>query len=321
MSYDLYFRRSPAAGPVSVSDFRRYFAQRPHYALQHDGDVAFYGNEQTGVYFSFERTASSDADGDEPATELPPDDRVDAGISFNLNYYRPHVFGLEAEPELRAFVDHFGLSVDDPQLSGMGRGPYSPEGFLKGWNAGNLLGYRTVFGRGLAESEAPTALPSSAIHRIWRWNFHTPALQAELGEGVFVPRIMCWQVDGRVVTFATWTDASPIALPRVDLVVMVRAGLAKRRMWGLLPGKPELVVARWEELGALIGRAERRADPHTEGYHLVRDAAVLREAEAFVRACAVDPPAAVAVPIDAVLDEDLIAAARGLPLREEPPLG
>lgn len=321
MSYDLYFRRSPSAGPVPAEDFRRYFAQRPHYTLQNDGDVAFYGNEQTGVYFSFERGAREDEGDDEELAAFPPDDQGDAGVAFNLNYYRPHVFGLEAEPEVRAFVAHFGLSVDDPQIGGMGRDAYSTEGFLNGWNAGNMLGYRSVFGQGLAGTESPTSLPSAEIQRIWRWNFHTPALQAELGEDVFVPRIMCWQVDGRVVTFATWTDAIPVALPRVDLVVMVRVGLAKRRLWGLLPGKPELLVARWDELAGLVARAERRADPHTDGYHLLRDAALLSEAEAFVRACATPAPAALAVPIDAVLDEDLIAAARATPWRPEPPLG
>ena len=30
-------------------------------------------------------------------------------VSFNLNYFRPHVFSLEAEPELAAFVESFDL--------------------------------------------------------------------------------------------------------------------------------------------------------------------------------------------------------------------
>jgi hypothetical protein len=92
------------------------------------------------VYFSFDYTDAKDVDPEE-IEEQPNDGLVPTGLSFNINYIRPHFFGLEAEPELAALIEHFSFLIDDPQRQGMGRGKYSREGFLRGWNAGNLLGY------------------------------------------------------------------------------------------------------------------------------------------------------------------------------------
>ncbi|MFM0009145.1 MULTISPECIES: hypothetical protein [Paraburkholderia] len=47
-----------------------------------------------------------------------------------MNYFRPHDFGLEAEPEVRFFINRFEPQVQDPQKDGMGNGPYSTKGLL-----------------------------------------------------------------------------------------------------------------------------------------------------------------------------------------------
>ena len=43
-------------------------------------------------------------------------------VTFCLNFYRPHIFGLEAELEVRAFVKALNLFVSDPHIGGMGEG-------------------------------------------------------------------------------------------------------------------------------------------------------------------------------------------------------
>ena len=47
----------------------------------------------------------------------------------NLNYYRPHIFGMEAEPEVSGFVATFEPIIMDPQIGGMADGEYSRDGF------------------------------------------------------------------------------------------------------------------------------------------------------------------------------------------------
>ena len=130
MSYDLFLKSNAAA--LDADGFEAYFDTRPNYTV--NNGQAFYENEDTGVYFSFDYAS------DEAET-----------VAFNLNYFRPHFFGLEAAPEVAAFISAFNLNIHDPQTDGMGDGPFSVEGFLRGWNAGNRFGYRAV----LSQDERP----------------------------------------------------------------------------------------------------------------------------------------------------------------------
>ncbi|MDD5260259.1 MAG: hypothetical protein PHD76_00260 [Methylacidiphilales bacterium] len=128
MSYDLYFT-SPK---ISREEFTSYFRSRSSYEVS--DQQALYQNQDTGVYFSFDYTES------EPVDE----GAIKSSAAFNLNFYRPHFFALEAVDEVTAFVEHFKFLIHDPQNDGMENGPYSPEVFLKGWNHGNEFGYAAV---------------------------------------------------------------------------------------------------------------------------------------------------------------------------------
>src|SRR5437870_7865493 len=103
MSYDLFFRGRVLGATLTRNNFAGYFTERRHYELK--DSQAWYSNEDTGVYFAFdynEPHPNDDAD-DETDTSLLP-------VSLNLNYYRPHPFGLEAAPEVSSFVTHFDLT-------------------------------------------------------------------------------------------------------------------------------------------------------------------------------------------------------------------
>lgn len=237
MSYDLFM--TPRAGAVDRGQFLKYFEGRPHYKT--DGDRAWYQNEDTGTYFGFEYadSATSDPPGDEGASHHP--------LSFNINFFRPSYFAKEAEPEVTAFVRHFDLVVEDPQVDGMGNGPYDPAKFLTGWATGNEFGYRAI-----QQQDPPPkifTLPGAEIDRIWRWNHGRDRRQAAIGESRFVPRIMCLDVDGAARSAVVWPDAIPSLLPQVDYLLIGRDQLAPRR---LLLKKRDAVLVSWAAADALI---------------------------------------------------------------------
>ncbi|MEZ6189641.1 MAG: hypothetical protein R3F62_32145, partial [Planctomycetota bacterium] len=210
MSYDLWFR-APGS-PPTLDELVAYFSAQPHVEVREN--QAFYRHPDTGVYGSFDL-----------------DDRGDDRVcAFNLNYFRPHVFGLELEPLLTAFVGHFALGVEDPQGDGMGSGPYSPEGFLRGWNAGNAFAHEAILAH-----QAPDALfsqPRARLEAVWNWNLRREQLQASfevLLEPGFVPTLMYLvlpECPDRVTVCAVWGDAMPLALPDVaDQVILLGEGI------------------------------------------------------------------------------------------------
>jgi len=235
MSYDLYFKSRDANLSPRAEDFVAFFQTRPNYELSKQ--QAIYQNETTGVYFIFD---IGDI-GNEEQPDLVP-------ASFNLNYFRPHVFGLEAEPEVKAFVERFDLFVSDPQTSGLGDGEYSSEGFLRGWNAGNELGYRAILN---PKEKPPLTLPTAQIEACWRWNKTRDSLQEVLGDDVFVPRFMYLNRNGKIATTVVWPDGIPIAMPEADAVLIQRKTILPKRFFR---ASEDRVLADWSEIGSLVGQ-------------------------------------------------------------------
>jgi len=272
MSYDLSFLASSAAAAPGRDALGEYFRARPNYT-QNDGQF-WYANEDTGVYFSFEWSDGRDElppDSDDPPEAVgPADDFADAGLAFNLNYVRPHIFGLEAETEVSSLVRRFGLLVDDPQMNGMGRGAYSPEGFLSGWNDGNRFAYSALAAQGAMGADVPgSSLPAARLEHAWRWNLNRGRLQEELNAmDVFVPKIMTLLHEGEVKTFVVWGDAMPAALPDTDLIVMAREDMAPRRFFRR---KPDVTIATQAELEPIRKRGRRVGG---DGGYLLFDYAV-----------------------------------------------
>lgn len=253
MSYDLYIYPH---GPFAEADFARHFSGRPNYQMGDGSSDAWYRNDETGTYFSFSfsppATEAEIAEQlrDEPDLANDADWRARkacASVAFNMNYIRPHVFAVEAEPEVAAFLEAFDSAIEDYQSDGMANGPYSREGFLRGWNVGNSFGYRVI----LAHADNPVtleALPevaaaqnllvadSERIADVWSWNFARKGIQDALeaaGHDVFVPKIM-WgreKAGGSPIAFVVWSAGVPTVFPGAATHVLV--GL-ERRPKGLL---------------------------------------------------------------------------------------
>lgn len=210
MSYDLFFAADQAV--PSLDALRSHFEQRAHWTLTET--QALYENPTSGVHFSVEFR--------EPAPGEVP-------MAFNVNYARPEIFAREADEELSALVQRFALTVDDPQRDGMGVGPYSSEGFLRGWNAGNRFAARVHLER--AEPHSTPSAPEATNTGVWRWNRMRESYLDLLGSlemlPCFVPTIMLMARKASphdVFTAAVWTEAMAVALPEVDFILSLRTG-------------------------------------------------------------------------------------------------
>jgi hypothetical protein len=219
MSYDLLFNLN-SGKTIDQKKFAAYFKSRPRYQVSKD--QAVYQNEDTGIYFVF----------DAPA---------DGIIAFNLNFFRPHTFGLEAALELEAFNAAYGLSVEDPQ-GHMTDGRFSRDAFLKGWNEGNQFGYQAML---KDMQDQIHTWPSRLIRVVWQWNYHRTEQQELVGEDLFVPTLFALEDGGEARCVVIWPPQCPILLPEVHgvLVPLAQRGSQSRKL-ALVPFNQILPVLR-----------------------------------------------------------------------------
>jgi len=229
MSYDLFFK--PNSANLTEDQLTQYFADRQNYDVS-DGQ-AFYENDDTGVYFSFDFDLKDWAEDEYP-------------IAFELNYFRPHFFGLEAAPEVAAFVNAFNLLIDDPQTDGMGRGPFSTEGFLRSWNAGNRFGYGILSHN---KSLNPQVYPTADLDHIWHWNLNRAARQKEVGSSLFVPKFVFVKGSEQAYATVVWPDACPICMPKADIVLIVRDELSSAPNSN---GSDEVIITEWADIERIV---------------------------------------------------------------------
>jgi hypothetical protein len=312
VSYDLYFHCRESQG-ISQDAFKAYFGSRVNYG--YDGDPGWYANEDTGVYFGFRFADGRNGDEDGGGQRA-------AAATFNINYIRPHIFGLEAEPELAAFVRLFDLTVEDTQLNGMGEGEYSREGFLAGWNAGNDIGYRAMADRAGA-SFADHVLPTERIEACWRWNIARRDLQRRLGDEMFVPVIMFVAINGRALSACVWPDGIPTALPRVDLLIIDRDELAPRRFFSR---RKDRALVEYAAAEPVLANFPMFDDPIS--YRQLRYPVQRQEVVDFVKGLHPTPQRLNGIGVDKILNAELVEAALAAPnnaiersLEKSPPSG
>ncbi|MGH6860806.1 MAG: hypothetical protein ACRECY_11145, partial [Phyllobacterium sp.] len=233
MSYDLFLNFDP---PVKLVDFRNFFLARQNYNLS-ESEI-HYQNEKTGVYFIIHM---------ERRKHFLSGGRV-SQAHFVINYFRPSFFGVEAEGEITALANAFCNHIDDPQLNGMGKGPYTPEGFLGGWNAGNAFTIGAILSK--QEDLQPPCLPSAQLHESWDWNRTQPSRQARAGDNQFVPRILYITIGGRAHTAIAWSEGMPAILPKVDFVLVGRQAAEANGNSSYAFGR-----ATWQEVTDLLTEA------------------------------------------------------------------
>ncbi len=211
MSYDLELKPKVFDAPA----IRCWFAERRHYAVS--ATQAAYSSPDTGVYFAFELF--------EGGSEVPEEREGPAEpfVRFSINFFRPHVFALEAEPEVAAFMTVFDCVLCDPQTKGMDGPAYSRERFITEWMHGNLFAYQVM--KEQTGGDALVADPAE-IEAVWRWNYSRSQLQLEAGDHLFVPKVV-WLTTGSDTTpmrAVTWTFGVATMIPEnlITHIVLVR---------------------------------------------------------------------------------------------------
>lgn len=297
MSHDLYLTR-PA---ITLEQFEDYFSDRPNYDVS--DAQAVYQNENTGVYFVVEHNDPSQrsAGGEDAGDLQPEEDLFDYTATVSLNYYRPHVFGLEAVEEVAAFVEHFGFSVLDEQSEGMGDGPFSREGYLRSWNFGNEFGYSSIL-RGEDRPDKVWSMPASRLEAVWRWNLGKDELQASLREDIFVPRVFTAVVADGPATVVVWPDAIPELMPEVDYLMVLRDELAPK---GLLGGrKKDQILVPFDRLRPLL--EPYRTDGFSLPVYRLPAPQVPDGVRAAVRALKATGIESEGLPMDQILTEEIV---------------
>lgn len=283
MSYDLYLR---ADGDDAICEkVLNYLKGEPGYKIQ--GNQAWFANDDTGVYFSFIIGHQSDEAED------------DYDVAFNINYFRPRYFAIEAEPHVKNLVERFGLTVFDPQVSGMGEGSYSTELFFRGWNAGNEFGVSAILSQRGPEEPVYT-LPSAKLTEAWRWNLSRSARQQEVGNRKFVPLVMFFDIEGRATTVAIWPDAAPIWSHEVDYFLIIRDQLARKPLFG--PKKKDHVLAPWRDVVPVLSACGAQIDGGIDLNYVNPPPEVIN----FIRRLPATDTKLTRIPADGVLDEEIV---------------
>jgi len=144
----------------------------------------------------------------------------------------------------------------------MGQGEYSPEGFLRSWNAGNNFtasAVRQMKQQGEKMLTGNLSLPADVNRKLWEWNYTRGDLCEHLLEaeeiGVFVPLIMLFREDGQARTFCVFPNLVPTAVPKVDRVFVMRNELPEPHDGD---SKETPAWVSWDELRAASAEFEVR---------------------------------------------------------------
>jgi hypothetical protein len=302
MSYDLSLYRREGAGPLK-EEFESYCKSRSCFTV--DGTHVGYGNDKTGVYFGFDYydgTGRTDADDPMAGREH---------IHFNLNYYRPHIFGLEAEQTLTRLVKALDLVVSDPQSEGMGDGEYTPEGFLRGWNTGNRFAHQAYLAleqRGEKIIGHQHVLPAKTLRACWEWTYGINTLYDRVHDDdidVFIPRVMFALCDGALRTLCVWPQLIPTALPAVDRILVLRDQLPAHLAEGTNTTR---ALVTWQQVCEAASGFERESWKGLE--YVLLDYGTAEEAPDelidFVRALPAYDGTIQGIATDQILDEELV---------------
>lgn len=203
MSYDVGFYTREKSALPSVDALDAFFRGRPHYKVE--SGSARYGNPLTGVDFEFDYGSHRDEDGWEP-------------IRLSAATGAPHTRALELVEEVEALVRAFDLEANDPQMDGMGKGPFDRDAFERGCLKASRFGLAVQIGMNGA---TPALYDDERLTAHWRWNRAHEATSRSFTDEIFVPSIAYMASGDGVLATVTWTGDMPFVLPDVDAIVTI----------------------------------------------------------------------------------------------------
>lgn len=255
MSYDLSLNPEDASNPPSVDRVRAFLAGRPHWKAFESSFS--YDNEDSGTSFRVHvRDVAAPAEaGEEPA----------AWMSLTMAGSAAHVAGIEICREVTALARELSLTLDDPQMEGMGKGPLDEAKLLAGWTFYNAFSIKVNCA--FLNNPVPPHASKAKLEAAFRWNEG----RGQLGRGgsTFVPKIMfARHDDGTVATCVAWAGVTGL-LPEVDLVITPLGAL------------------RWADLDASLAKARVESEPAP---HRIVDAKVAKAIGARMEQGCTPPP-------------------------------
>ena len=266
MSFDLYLYPGGDQPPL---DPERFLGALRGKLYTPSDDCVAYSNPDTGVEFTFTYyEGGAEAEGTD-SKEHSQAFRARPHVHFNLNYFRPHTFGLEAGRVLSRFARALKLRQYDPQ-NGDERDAFDADAFLASYDKGNQGAHKAL--RALGVGGDVLSLPAQLNRALWDWNYNREEIADDFLScdviDVFVPRIMFSREDRRARSFCLFPNLIPTAVPKVDRVLITRDKLAGP-FESLSRATPAWV--RWEELCAAAAGFEVRAtEPDDEDHpHLI----------------------------------------------------
>jgi hypothetical protein len=232
MGYDLFLKRRD--GAYDRTQFLEYFSKRDWYKVQEN--QAWYENEDTGVYFSFDLDEPSEG----AASHFP--------IALRVNFCRPSYVIAEVETEVTILVNRFDMIAFDPQ-SDVEDEEYQKELLIAGWHKSNEWAISTYL-RDPGNRSAVWSIPSARLTEIWTWNRQRRSRQAHYGASKFVPRIGFIKRDRDVLSAVIWPDGAPSLLPPVEYLIIMRQARSSTPF-----GEPvDEILLSWQDAQRVLER-------------------------------------------------------------------
>lgn len=218
MSFDLYFY-TRKEHLFDASKVESYLVKNGCVRVSED-EQWVYENEDTDVYFDFERQPEND-DPEDNKTFESFDDFNNTRYSFSLNYIRPNFFGLEAFPFVELMMSELDLFALNPQSDSEIEIPRRQTAgeYYSNWSNTNLSVSSDHF-----DYFDLLHFPLEKSNEYWRYNFHRNEMQDKLGDDYYVPTlILARQAStGEPITISTWTEHIPNVFPPADYFLINR---------------------------------------------------------------------------------------------------
>lgn len=206
MTFDLELGPAPPAPGALAA----WAATQPGFVLPRGPGPLQYRNPATGVFVRLE-------------------ERAGEGPVARLNLMRPPGVAWEAVPLVCALARALGLGIRDRHGAAPDAfAPPDPRALIASWKAANrarVAAQRVALaGRGPLPLALSQYLPEDMAYAWWAYQRQRDALGRHLGPEVRVPTPLLLKpaAGRRLVVAVTWSDGGPLALPPVDLVVLLR---------------------------------------------------------------------------------------------------
>jgi hypothetical protein len=214
MSFDLYFYKHKD-NQLTEEGVAEYLTSNLQFNNSESSNQWVYENPETGVYFTIDWNKEF-INIEETENFI---DFKDLNFSFNINFFRPNYFGLEAFPIIDRLIEALYLYVLNPQNDEDSDNPIKFE-------KGDLLASWIRSNSRVTQSQHKEFnleyMPEDKSNYFWWYQFHKIELENHISEDIYIPNLFIIKSieDSQLYTACAWTTHIPLLLPVVDYVII-----------------------------------------------------------------------------------------------------